>query len=394
MRAGLSDSDQAFQLEVRRFLQEQLDPAVTRKVRLGYPVTKAEQDQWTRTLNARGWAAPHWPVEVGGTDWSMIRRHIFENELRSAHAPELQGFGFNMVGPAIIKYGSVEQKAHYLPLILNAEISWCQGYSEPQAGSDLASVRTRAESDGDDYVVTGSKIWTSAAEQADHIFALVRTDPSAKPQLGISFLLIDMRTPGITVEALMAFNGKRLWNQVFFEGVRVPKQNRLGEENQGWSVAKNLLGNERLHVSRVAENRRILGRIRSVAEAEQARNIDLGLGFNQELARLTIRLEALDATAQRLLSTFDQGGTIGGEPSMLKLKGSELVQAMDRQLLETIGYYGLPLDSILRGEGAEPVGPDYTDMVASGLFHHRGYTIAGGSSEVQHNIIAQTVLRL
>jgi alkylation response protein AidB-like acyl-CoA dehydrogenase len=299
-----------------------------------------------------------------------------------------------MVGPAIIKYGSVEQKAHYLPLILNAEISWCQGYSEPQAGSDLASVRTRAESDGDDYVVTGSKIWTSAAEQADHIFALVRTDPSAKPQLGISFLLIDMRTPGITVEALMAFNGKRLWNQVFFEGVRVPKQNRLGEENQGWSVAKNLLGNERLHVSRVAENRRILGRIKNVAEAEQARNIDLGLGFNQELARLTIRLEALDATAQRLLSTFDQGGTIGGEPSMLKLKGSELVQAMDRQLLETIGYYGLPLDSILRAEGAEPVGPDYTDMVASGLFHHRGYTIAGGSSEVQHNIIAQTVLRL
>ena len=394
MRAGLSDSDQAFQLEFRRFLQEQLDPAVTRKVRLGYPVTKAEQDQWTRTLNARGWAAPHWPVEVGGTDWSMIRRHIFENELRSAHAPELQGFGFNMVGPAIIKYGSVEQKAHYLPLILNAEISWCQGYSEPQAGSDLASVRTRAESDGDDYVVTGSKIWTSAAEQADHIFALVRTDPSAKPQLGISFLLIDMRTPGITVEALMAFNGKRLWNQVFFEGVRVPKQNRLGEENQGWSVAKNLLGNERLHVSRVAENRRILGRIKNVAEAEQARNIDLGLGFNQELARLTIRLEALDATAQRLLSTFDQGGTIGGEPSMLKLKGSELVQAMDRQLLETIGYYGLPLDSILRAEGAEPVGPDYTDMVASGLFHHRGYTIAGGSSEVQHNIIAQTVLRL
>ena len=394
MRAGLSDSDQAFQLEVRRFLQEQLDPAVTRKVRLGYPVTKAEQDQWTRTLNARGWAAPHWPVEVGGTDWSMIRRHIFENELRSAHAPELQGFGFNMVGPAIIKYGSVEQKAHYLPLILNAEISWCQGYSEPQAGSDLASVRTRAESDGDDYVVTGSKIWTSAAEQADHIFALVRTDPSAKPQLGISFLLIDMRTPGITVEALMAFNGKRLWNQVFFDGVSVPKQNRLGEENQGWSVAKNLLGNERLHVSRVAENRRILGRIKNVAEAEQARNIDLGLGFNQELARLTIRLEALDATAQRLLSTFDQGGTIGGEPSMLKLKGSELVQAMDRQLLETIGYYGLPLDSILRAEGAEPVGPDYTDIVASGLFHHRGYTIAGGSSEVQHNIIAQTVLRL
>ena len=394
MRAGLNASDQAFQLEVRSFLNEHLDDAVSRKVRLGYSVTKAEQDSWTRILNARGWAAPHWPVEVGGTDWSMIRRHIFENEMRGAHAPELQGFGFKMVGPAIINYGTEAQKAHYLPLILNAEISWCQGYSEPQAGSDLASVRTRAESDGDDYVVTGSKIWTSAAEQADHIFVLVRTDPTAKPQLGISFLLIDMNTPGVTVEALMAFNGKRLWNQVFFDGVRVPKGNRLGEENQGWSVAKNLLGNERMAVSRVAENRRILGCIMRVAEAERARNIDLGPEYTAQLASLAIRLEALDTTAQRLLSTFDQGGTVGGEPSMLKLKGSELVQAMDRLLMDAIGYYGLPLDSTLRGDDAEPVGPDYTDMVASGLFHHRGYTIAGGSSEVQHNIIAQAVLGL
>jgi len=402
MQARLSQADQLFQEEVRDFISTHLDPQISRKVKLGYYAGKAETDAWTRTLNQRGWAAPNWPVEAGGTGWSMIRRHVFEVEMRAAHAPELQGFGFNMVGPAIIKYGSPEQQAHYLPKILNADISWCQGYSEPQSGSDLASVSTRAVSDGDSYLVTGSKIWTSAAENADHIFALVRTDPAVKPQLGISFILMAMNSPGITVEPLLAFNGKRLWNQVFFDNVRVPKGNRLGAENQGWTVAKTLLGNERLHVSRVAENRRKLGCIIDIARAEQARGIELGFtpgasggdDFSLKLASLEIRLAALDATAQRLLSIFDMGGTIGAEPSMLKLKGSELVQAMDNLLYEAIGYYGLPEDSTLRGAGAEPVGPDYADMVASGLFHHRGYTIAGGTSEVQHNIIAQAVLRL
>jgi len=296
------------------------------------------------------------------------------------------------VGPAIIKYGTDEQKQYYLPKILNADISWCQGYSEPQAGSDLASVRTRAVSDGDDYMVTGSKIWTSAAERADHIFALVRTDPDAKPQLGISFLLIEMDDPGVTVEPLIAFNGKRLWNQVFFDQVRVPKSNRLGAENQGWSVAKNLLGNERLLVSRVAENRRILGKIIEITRRELESGIEFDAELNLNISRLEIRLQALDATATRLLSKFDDGGAIGAEPSMLKLKGSQLVQDMDCLLLEAIGYYGLPLDSIMRSDSA--IGPDYCDMVASGLFHHRGFTIAGGSSEIQHNIIAKAVLGL
>ena len=207
----------------------------------GYSVEKSETDEWTRILNRKGWAAPHWPVEVGGAQWSAVRRHLFDIELRSAHAPELQGFGFSMVGPAIIKYGSEDQKNKYLPRILNAEMSWCQGYSEPQAGSDLASLRTTAISEGDNYVVNGSKIWTSAAELADHIFVLVKTDTDVKPQLGISFLLIDMKTPGIKVEPLLAFNGVRLWNQVFFDDVVVPKTNRLGEENKGWTVAKTCL---------------------------------------------------------------------------------------------------------------------------------------------------------
>jgi alkylation response protein AidB-like acyl-CoA dehydrogenase len=387
MQLRVNGEDRRFQEEVRTFLSENLDLHLSRKVKLGYPISKEEQDGWTRVLNARGWAAPNWPVEVGGPGWTMLRRHLFDIEMKMHHAPELQGFGFSMVGPAIIKYGTQEQQNYYLPKILNADISWCQGYSEPQAGSDLASVRTRAVVDGDDYVVSGSKIWTSAAERADHIFMLVRTDTEAKPQLGITFLLMEMNDPGITVEPLLAFNGKRLWNQVFFDQVRVPRANRLGEENRGWSVAKNLLGNERLLVSRVAENRRMLSNIMSALREDPHK-----AAFRESLAALVIRLEALDATALRLLTKFDKGHEIGAEPSMLKLKGSQLVQDMDRMLYEIVGYLGLPQDSTMRDGG--PAGAEVADMVASGLFHHRGYTIAGGTSEIQHNIIAQQVLGL
>ncbi len=394
MKLQLSAEDQTFKEEVRAFLEEELDADVSRKVKLGYPVTKEEQDEWTRKLNTKGWAAPNWPVDVGGTGWSMVRRHLFDIQMKLHHAPELQGFGFSMVGPAIIKYGTREQKDHYLPKILNAEISWCQGYSEPGAGSDLASVQTKAVPDGDDYIVNGSKIWTSAAERADHIFMLVRTDPDVKPQLGITFLLAEMTGPGVTVEPLMAFNGKRLWNQVFFDNLRVPRTNRLGEENQGWTVAKNLLGNERLLVSRVAENRRILSCINEALSEEEVTNPQVRQDVDKQLTELKIRLEALDSTALRLLTRFDQGGNIGAEPSMLKLKGSQLVQDMDRLLFDVAGYYGLPLDSLMRGEDQQPVYHEYCDMVASGMFHHRGYTIAGGTSEIQHNIIARQVLGL
>ena len=387
MKLQLNEEDQRFQEEVGTFLSENLDQDLSEKVKHGYPISKEEQDGWTRILNTRGWAAPNWPIEVGGPGWTMLRRHLFDIEMKMHHAPELQGFGFSMVGPAIIKYGTQQQQKYYLPKILNADISWCQGYSEPQAGSDLASVKTRALVDGDDYVVSGSKIWTSAAERADHIFMLVRTDNDAKPQLGITFLLMEMNDPGITVKPLLAFNGKRLWNQVFFDQIRVPRVNILGEENRGWSVAKNLLGNERLLVSRVAESRRILSNILS-ALTENPQSDE----FRVRIAALVIRLEALDATALRLLTKFDNGHEIGAEPSMLKLKGSQLVQDMDRMLYEIVGYLALPQDSTMREGG--PAGAKIADMVASGLFHHRGYTIAGGTSEIQHNIIAQQVLGL
>jgi alkylation response protein AidB-like acyl-CoA dehydrogenase len=378
MQLSLNVEQQEFRDEVREFLSASLPRAVAEKVRCGRPVSKKETGAWTRTLNERGWAAPAWPQAHGGTGWSLVERHLFDVECRAHQAPVTAGFGFNMVGPAIIKYGTPEQQARFLPPILSADLWWCQGYSEPSAGSDLASLRTRAVRDGDEYVVNGSKIWTSAAEIADWIFALVRTDADSKPQRGISFLLIDLATPGIRIEPLYAFNGKRLWNQVFFDDVRVPVENRLGEENRGWTVAKSLLGDERLMVSRVTE---LLGE-----GCEPA--------MRTRLDALAIRLDALEMTSLRLLLDADRGGQIGAEPSMLKLKGSQLVQAFDELALEAVGYFGIPIDSSHLDDGGGPIGPERAEFVASRAFHHRGFTIAGGTSEVQHDIIAKQVLGL
>jgi alkylation response protein AidB-like acyl-CoA dehydrogenase len=392
MRFDLTTEQQAFKDEVDAFLAEQLPASVAAKVKRGAGVSKEELTQWTRTLNAKGWAAPAWPVEHGGTGWNLVQRHIFDVACRAAHAPPLSGFGFNMVGPAIIKYGTPEQQAQWLPKILNADLWFCQGYSEPQAGSDLASVRTRADKDGDDYVVNGSKIWTSGAEMADWIFCLVRTNHGVQQQKGISFLLFDITSPGVSVEPLYAFNGKRLWNQVFFEDVRVPVAQRLGDEDRGWTVAKSLLGDERLMVSRVSENKRMLGLLKEALSEQQRRGVALPDSVRQEVSALEIRLQALEATSLRILTQADSGAQIGAEPSMLKLKGSELVQAQDELLFRMVDHLALPQDSTNTGE--EAVTPAWAEFVASGRYHHRGYTIAGGTSEVQHNIIAKQVLGL
>ena len=392
MRFDLTTEQQAFKDEVEAFLAEQLPASVAAKVKRGAGGSKEELTQWTRTLNAKGWAAPAWPVEHGGTGWNLVQRHIFDVACRAAHAPHLSGFGFNMVGPAIIKYGTTEQQAQWLPKILNADLWFCQGYSEPQAGSDLASVGTRADKDGDDYVVNGSKIWTSGAEMADWIFCLVRTNHDVQQQKGISFLLFDITSPGVSVEPLYAFNGKRLWNQVFFEDVRVPGAQRLGDEDRGWTVAKSLLGDERLMVSRVSENKRMLGLLKEALSEQQQRGVALPDSVRQEISALEIRLQALEATSLRILTQADSGAQIGAEPSMLKLKGSELVQAQDELLFRMVDHLALPQDSTNTGE--EAVTPAWAEFVASGRYHHRGYTIAGGTSEVQHNIIAKQVLGL
>ena len=399
MQLALNTQQARFRDEVASFLASELPADIAEKVRLNRGVGKDDVARWTQVLNRQGWAAPNWPEEHGGTGWNLIQRHVFDVECRAAHAPVLSGFGFNMVGPAIIKYGSVAQQKQFLPQILNAELWWCQGYSEPEAGSDLASLRTTAVLSGDEYVVNGQKIWTSGAEVADWIFCLVRTDGNVQKQRGISFLLIDLGSKGISIEPLFAFNGKRLWNQVFFDDVRVPLANRLGEQDRGWTVAKSLLGDERLMVSRVAENKRLFGIIREVIASEADSGVDFAHQPNEmmtaKLNELEIRLIALEMTSLRLLSQADEGGQIGAEPSMLKLKGSELVQAMDEFLFEAVGHWVLPLDATTAADGNRAaVGPDYAEFVASGCYHHRGYTIAGGSSEVQHNIIAKQVLGL
>ena len=391
MRYQFSSEQLQFQQQVEDFLADNLSAEVAAKVRNGASVSKEELTLWTRTLNDQGWAAPNWPVEYGGTGWNLTHRHIFDVACRRHHAPALSGFGFNMVGPAIIKYGSESQKAEFLPKIRNADLWFCQGYSEPQAGSDLASVRTRAVRDGDDYVVNGSKIWTSGAEHADWIFCLVRTNQDVQQQKGISFLLLDITSPGVSVKPLFAFNGKRLWNQVFFEDVRVPVKQRLGDEDRGWTVAKSLLGDERLMVSRVAENKRILANLRETLRHQTQRGVEVPDSAKKRINELDIRLQALETTSLRILTAFDGGDAIGAEPSMLKLKGSELVQAQDELLFALVDYLALPLDSASGGTSATP---DWAEYVASGRYHHRGFTIAGGSSEVQHNIIAKQVLGL
>ena len=392
MRYQLSIEQQTFNAEVEEFLATHLPAEVASKVRRGAGVSKDELAAWTRTLNAKGWAAPNWPVADGGTGWNLMQRHIFDVACRQAHAPQLSGFGFNMVGPAIAKYGSDQQRGEFLPKIRNAELWFCQGYSEPQAGSDLASVRTRADRDGDDYIVNGQKIWTSGAEDADWIFCLVRTNHEIQQQKGISFILIDMASSGVSVDPLYAFNGKRLWNQVFFEDVRVPISQRLGDEDRGWTVAKSLLGDERLLVSRVAENKRVLNIVKSVVAAQNEAGIQFPKSIASEVDALDIRLQALEMTSLRILSQADSGGDIGAEPSMLKLKGSQLVQDQDDLLFRLMDYLVVPQDT--KNTQRASVGPDYAEYVASGRYHHRGYSIAGGSSEVQHNIIAKQVLGL
>lgn len=388
----------AFRSEVRAFLEQNLPADIAEKVRLGRRLTKEDHQRWQKILNQKGWYAVNWPQEHGGTGWSVVQKHIFDEECAAAGAPRLVAFGVNMVAPVIIKFGTQAQKDDYLPRILRSEDWWCQGYSEPGAGSDLASLKTRAERDGDHYVVNGQKTWTTLGQHANRIFCLVRTDPSAKKQEGISFLLIDMDTPGITVRPIITLDGEHEVNEVFFDNVRVPVANLVGEENKGWTCAKYLLTHERTGQAGIGQSKAALAHLKQIASAETVAGrplVDDPL-FRARIAEVEMRLMAVEMSTLRILAATRDGGVPGTESSLLKIQGSEIRQTISDLMRKALGPNALPfLEPELEPDfDGEPLYRDYSASPASQYFNLRKLSIYGGSNEIQKNIIAKLVLEL
>ncbi|HEY3636985.1 MAG TPA: acyl-CoA dehydrogenase family protein [Rhizomicrobium sp.] len=395
MDLAFSPEDQAFRAEVRSFVAEHLPARVRDHVARGLTLTKDDYLAWHRELYARGWIAPGWPKELGGTGWSLTQRYIFNDECARADAPPLLPFGLAMVGPVIYTFGNAAQKTKFLPRILSGEDWWCQGYSEPGAGSDLASLRTRAVRDGDHYIVSGQKTWTTLAQYADWIFCLVRTDAHVKPQEGISFLLIDMKSPGITVKPIIVLDGAHEVNEVFFDDVRVPVENRIGEENKGWTYAKFLLVNERYSIAEVARSKKAVEKLRAIAAAQQVDGTPLIETdvFARKVAELEISLTALEYTELRMLADEARGRPPGPESSLLKIRGTEIQQRITELALEAVGYYAYP-DAQAFCDNETPIEPAHALAASGHYFNMRKVSIYGGSNEIQRNIIAKAVLGL
>lgn len=395
MNLNFNEEELEFQNEVRQFLADELPKAVTEGAANNGSVFVEKEIalQWQEILVKKGWAVPEWPVEHGGTDWSATQKYIFSKECYHAGAPMLIPLGLLMLAPVIMAFGTDEQKAEYLPKILNGEHYWCQGYSEPGSGSDLASLKLKAESDGDHYVVNGSKIWTTHAHVADHIFCLVRTDNSDKPQAGISFLLIDMASPGVVVEPIITMAGDHEVNQVFFDNVRVPMTNRIGEENQGWRYAKYLLEFERGGGFNAHRIRHELNHLYQLIE--DARNCNPAFDSDGALARtvakIEIDLKALEITELRILSSVSGGGTPGPESSIMKLSATQLEQNINELSVDVLGYQAFIMDPIADGN---PVRANYVSSVVPRYLNNRAASIFGGSQEIQRNIVAKMVLGL
>jgi len=393
-----TDEEQAFREEVRAFMRDKLPKAAAAKVAAGQRLSKEDLVSWHKVLNSQGWLAQHWPVEYGGTGWTPVQRHIFEEEAAAAHAPPIIPFGVNMVAPVILRFGTEEQKRHYLPRILSSEDWWCQGYSEPGSGSDLASLKTRAVRDGDHYVVNGQKTWTTLGQHANMIFCLVRTDTTVKQQEGISFLLIDMDSPGITLRPIITLDGEHEVNEVFFEDVRVPVANRVGEEGQGWTCAKYLLTFERTGIAGVGLAKQALRHLKEVARRQTKGGLPLIEDplFRSRIASVEIELMALEITNLRVVATAQNGGVPGAESSMLKIKGTIIRQEITDLLRRALGPYALPFvsEALDADSGVGPVGPDYAAPLASEYFNRRKLSIYGGSNEIQKNIIAKMILGL
>jgi pimeloyl-CoA dehydrogenase large subunit len=399
MDLGFSAEEIAFRAEVREFVAKNLPPAIRDKLAGGHHPGKDDIVTWTRILAAKGWGAPHWPVEWGGTGWDAIKLSIFTDEIQRGHAPESLAFGTSMVGPVIYTFGSQAQKERYLARIIDLRDWWCQGFSEPGAGSDLAGLRTKAEREGDSWVINGQKTWTTLAQYADWIFVLARTDPAVKKQEGISFFLCDMKTPGVTVRPIQTIDGGYEVNEVFFDNVRIPAENIVGEVNKGWDYAKFLLSNERNGIARVGVSKARLAKVRRLASltvyGDKPKMADPI--FRMKLAAAEVELKALEMTQMRVIAA--SRGAAKGKPnpmsSVLKVKGSELQQTTTELLMDVVGPYALPYQPEQGDRWNEPsIGPDWASTIAPTYFNARKVSIYGGSNEIQRNIIAKAILGL
>jgi alkylation response protein AidB-like acyl-CoA dehydrogenase len=384
MELNFSPEDTAFREQVRRFVSDNLPESIRHKVMNGIHLEREEHVRWQRILHAHGWGGVGWPKEFGGPGWSPTELYIFEEECAKGGAPRLISFGLKMIAPVLMAFGNAAQQQRFLPKIMAAEEWWCQGYSEPGAGSDLASLKTRAVRDGDHYIVNGQKTWTTLGQYADWIFCLVRTDPEAKKQSGISFLLIDMKTPGVTVRPIITLDGAHEVNEVWLEDVKVPVENRIGEENKGWTYAKFLLGHERTNIAGIGIAKRELARLKSIAESEGRLDDPL---FAARVAQVEIDLMALEITNLRVLSAEGAKQAPGPEASILKIKGTEIQQAIAELMMQAVGAQALPFRQT-------DVGPDYAANLGSGYCNLRKLSIFGGSNEIQKNIISQMIMGL
>jgi len=398
MDLQFTPEEQAFRSEVLQFLHDKLPERLSHKVKNGMRLTREDMAEWHAILNARGWLASHWPKEYGGPGWGTVQKFIFENECALAGAPRVVAFGVNMLGPVLVKYGNEAQKAYWLPRILNGADWWCQGYSEPGSGSDLASVKTTAVLDGDHYIVNGQKTWTTLGHFANMIFCLVRTNKEAKAQSGISFLLVDMNQPGVEVRPIITLDGEHEVNEVFFTDVRVPVENLVGEQDKGWTYAKYLLTYERTNIAGVGYTVAALEKVKRLATAARCNGgplIDDPI-FATRLARLEIDLENMKTTNLRVIAAVAGGGVPGAESSMLKIRGTEIRQELLSLARRAIGPYAQPFveEALLEGYTGEPVGPQGTAAVTAQYLNNRKLSIYGGSNEIQRNIISKMILGL
>jgi alkylation response protein AidB-like acyl-CoA dehydrogenase len=392
MDLAFSPEEQAFQAEVRAFLAEQLPREIAERVGSGAGATRADMDRWHAILNAKGWLGGTWPQEHGGKGWGPIELHIFEEESARANAPRIVPFGLKMLGPVLMKFGTPEQRAELLPRILDGRDWWCQGYSEPGAGSDLASLKTRAVRDGDDYIVNGQKTWTTYGQYANRIFCLVRTKFDGKPQEGISFLLMDLDSPGIEMRPIRLIEGGYEVNEVFFTDVRVPVANLVGKENTGWTIAKYLLGHERTNIAGTGFSVQALEQVKALAKQVKRGGKPLiqNALFAARVAAVEAELEAVKITNLRMLSKAAAGGKLGAEPSMLKIKGTEIRQELNDLARRALGPAAAPFPSEDLDNLA--IAPRGHGRNAAGYFNNRKISIYGGSNEIQRNILAKGMM--